>query len=353
MRVAALGRTQWLSDSIRAVARAGHEVVLIGTCPAAPESTVDEHDFALLAQELGCEYFCDAAINRWEYRQMARASGAQVGISVNWLTLIGQAFLDTLEHGVVNAHAGDLPRYRGNAVINWAILAGEENVVVSLHRMVAELDAGSILLQRALPLTPHTYVADVYSFLGQVIPLMFVEVLDRLASGGAEAREQPKDPAMSLRCFPRLPQDGELDWTRPAEELSRLVRATSEPFAGAYSFLGTSRLIVWRAHPERLAHPWLGVPGQVAERRPASGEVAILTGAGVLVLEEVETAADGRGQASDLLRSIRLRLGMDVPSEVTRLLERVAELERRVPDGPARANEQAPPGGAQCGGAER
>ncbi len=330
MRVAAFGRTQWLYESIRAARGRGHQVVLIGTCPAAPEYTVRENDFANLAKELGCAYFCDTHLNRPEYVRMVEESRADVAISVNWLTLVGREMLDRFKHGFINAHAGNLPRFRGNAAPNWAILTGEKKVVLTLHRMAVDLDAGPILLQREFPLTPRTYIRDVHRFLEKNIPEMFMEVLEGLAAGHLVPREQPSDPALSLRCFPRLPQDGEIDWTRSAEEIARLVRASSQPFAGAYSFIGSEKIIIWRAHPDKLPYPYLGMPGQVAEIRPQTGEAVILAGDAVLVAEEAETAALGRRPAAEILKSTRVRLGMDIASELLRLADRVAHLEERL-----------------------
>jgi UDP-4-amino-4-deoxy-L-arabinose formyltransferase/UDP-glucuronic acid dehydrogenase (UDP-4-keto-hexauronic acid decarboxylating) len=330
MKLAAFGRTQWLYESIRAARTRGHQVVLIGTCPAAPEYTIREEDFAGLAKELGCAYFCDAHLNRPDYLQMVQDSGAEVAISVNWLTLIGQEMLDQFKYGLINAHAGDLPRFRGNAAPNWAILAGEKKVVLTIHQMVADMDAGPILLQREFPLTPRTYIGDVYRFMEENIPEMFAEVLDRFATGHIVPREQPNDPALSLRCFPRLPQDAEIDWIRPAEEIARLVRASAEPFAGAYSFIASEKIIIWRAHSEILPYPFLGVPGQVAEIRHQTGEVAILTGDKVLVAEKAETAALGCKPAAEIVKSTRVRLGMDAASELLRLADRVTRLEEQI-----------------------
>lgn len=329
MKFAAFGRTQWLYDSIRAASAAGHQIVLIGTCAAAPESSIDEEDFLRLANEMACPYFCDAAINSPAYVEMAKASGAEVAISVNWLTLIGPDMLRGFKYGVVNAHAGDLPRFRGNACPNWAILTGEDKVVLSLHNMALDLDAGPILLQREFPLCSDTYITDVYRFMNENIPEMFVEVLDGLGSGKVVPRDQPSDPAVSLRCFPRRPEDGQLEWEQPAELLARLVRASAEPFAGAYSFLNGERIIVWRARAERLAYPYLGVPGQVVWRSP-TGEVAVLTGDGILVLEEVETNSSGRSKAAGVIKSARERLGICVAEELANLRSHIKELKTQI-----------------------
>ena len=328
MKFAAFGRTQWLYDSIRMAVGRGHQVVLIGTCQASTTSTVTEDDFSRLAGELGCPFFCDPAINRSLYVQMARDSGADIAISVNWLTLIGQEMLDQFKYGVINAHAGDLPRFRGNAVTNWAIVAGESKVVLTLHQMTVDLDAGAILLQRELAITSDMYIAEVYRFLSENIPSMFGDVLDGLASGRIVSRLQSSDPKHSLRCFPRTPKDSEIHWTCPAEELARLVRASAEPFTGAYSFIGTEKVIIWRAHSEQLSYPYLGVPGQAIEVRRKTGEVVVLTQNGVLVLEEIETPS-GRLPAADIIKSTRVRLGMDLTQEIMRLSERITKLEKQ------------------------
>lgn len=287
MRVAAFGRTHWLYDSILHLHRRGHEIVGIVTAPAAPEYRVGEHDFERLARELGCTFAATP-------EQLPDADAA---ISVNWPRLVQQELLDRFPRGVLNAHLGDLPRFRGNAAPNWAILLGEPRVVLTVHRMDAGLDSGPILAQRAMPLDEGTYVGDVYAWADTVVPEAFAEALT------AEPRPQEGEP---LRVYPRRPEDALLDWNRSAKELARVVRASSDPFAGAFTQLDGRKLVVWRARAEPLPHTAAGIPGQVAEVRER--EAAILTGDGLLVLEEVQLGA-ARAAAASVLTSTRLRLG--------------------------------------------
>jgi methionyl-tRNA formyltransferase len=330
MKFAAFGRTHILYNAIQYCVKHGHEVVLVGTCPAAPEYSVKEHDFQRLAEQLSCPFFNDPGINQPRFVQMVKESKAEIALSINWLTLIGHTMLSQFKYGVVNAHAGDLPRYRGNACPNWAILAGEDKVVLSLHQMTTELDAGQIFLQKTFPLSPTTYIGDVYRFIEDNVPHMFLEVLELADSGMLEGMPQPEDISLSLRTFPRLPRDSEIDWSESAETITRLVRASAEPFSGAYTYLDTEKVVVWRAHPARLPYPYLGMPGQVAHRDLQTGEVTVLTGEGVLVLEEAELLSAGRKKASEIIRSTRARLGMHLTTEITELHHRIAELEKQL-----------------------
>jgi methionyl-tRNA formyltransferase len=291
MRFAALGRTRMLLGAITACVEAGHECVHVATAPAAPEYDVGPDDFAALARRLGAS-FGDI-----------EPAGAEIAISVNWPTLIGGDVRARFPRGILNGHAGDLPRFRGNAAPAWAILLGEQRVVATVHEMADELDAGPILVQRAVPLDETTYIGDVYGALERILPTLFAEALDGIEAGTLTPRPQAGEP---LRCYPRRPEDGELDWRRDAVTLARLVRASAEPFAGAFGWLEGERTIVWRARAEPLREPSAGVCGQVIARRTDTGEVDVLTGNGRLVLEEVETGA-GRMPAAEAVRSLRAR----------------------------------------------
>ncbi|MFA4933751.1 MAG: formyltransferase family protein [Candidatus Omnitrophota bacterium] len=325
MKIAVFGRTDWLYESAKAALAKGHRIVLIGTSPAVREYSKKEKDFALLAKKIKCAYFCDSAINKSKYIDMARKSCAEIAISVNWVTRISEEMIKQFPLGIVNAHGGDLPRFRGSACANWALIAGENKVVLTLHRMNAELDVGDILLQRRLNLTPRTYIKDIYDFYSKNIPEMFIKVLDCFASGKIKPKKQPSDLSLSLRCFPRLPRDNKIDWNKDAEFLARVVRAGAEPFSGAYSFIGPDKFLIWRAHAEKLPYAHLGIPGQVVEIRKASGEVTVLTGKDLLVIEEAEFLKK-RDRASKIIHSVRLRLGMDIEDELIRLSREISEL---------------------------
>lgn len=326
MKFAALGRTERLYDSILKCVDAGHVPVLIATAAPAPEYARGEDDFAALAQRFGCRFHRRTEVEEPGFPASMQDCGAQVGISVNWPVLLRRPLIDAFPLGIVNAHAGDLPRYRGNACPNWAILRGEDAVVLTLHAMTEELDGGDILLQRRMPLSNDAYIGDVYRFLDGAVPELFLELLNGLDEGTIVPKAQSATGITPLRCFPRRPEDSRIDWREPAERIARLVRASARPFAGAYSFLEGGRVTVWRARAGVLDFESAGIPGQVAEVNPRSGEVKILCGSGILVLEEIETAVAGRIKPAAILVSQRMRLGRDLADEVNRLRRHVAEL---------------------------
>ena len=203
-----------------------------------------------------------------------------------------------------------------------------------MHQMNADLDAGPVVLKKSLPLSESTYIGDVYRFLDHAIPEAYVEALDGMKSGDLVPVPQSLDPALSLRCFPRMPEDGGIDWNRPAQEIAKLVRASAEPFGGAFAWLKGERVTIWRARAATLPYPSLGVGGQVVRVDGDCGETWVLCGEGVIVLEQVELAGK-RGAAADFIRSTRMRLaaGDAVTAQLQAMNGRIEALERLIGSG--------------------
>jgi len=329
MRVGVIGRTHLLYNAVVPLREAGHEIACIITCREGPEYRRTAADFENLARELSVPFLVTEWVNRPEAITWVGECRPDIGVSINWRTVIDGEFRSLFPHGIINVHFGDLPRYRGNATPNWAILNGESRAVLTLHLMSDQLDAGPILLQEEVSINDDTCIGDIYDAADKLIPPLLVKAVDGLQNGTLAAQPQSEDQRLALRCYPRLPRDGEIDWRLAAAQIGRLVRASAEPFAGAYTYTGTGKLTVWRARPEKAAISFLGVPGQVAEVRKAQGEVAVVTGEDFLILEQVEFQGTGRRAASEIINSIRTRLGMDVTGEIHRLNLRLEELLNR------------------------
>ncbi len=325
MKVAAIGRTEILYDSIIKLKDAGHEIVMIITCEESPGYSMTALKFQDIAKMLGCEFICTEEINSFEVIEAIARLKPEIAISVNWKTAIKQMVISCFPHGIVNAHAGDLPRYRGNAVPNWAILNGENKIVLTLHLMVPEIDAGPILKKLEFLLNDNTYIFQVYDFMKINFPIMFLEVVNDFEHGSVKSITQPSNPALALRCYPRTPRDGEIDWRKTSREICTLIRASAEPFAGAYSYMGMEKVFIWRAKEEKSSCPFSGVPGQVAERRK-NGDVVVIAADGFVVLQEIETIRSGRRKATEIIKTIRTRLGMDICGELARQAENIEKI---------------------------
>jgi len=231
---------------------------------------------------------------------------AQVAISANWVNIISKNILDTFPHGVLNAHAGDLPNYRGNACANWAIINGEKKMGLCIHQMNEDLDAGDILVKDYFPLNENTYISDCYKFIESRTPQLFAKVLTNLSNNKVIFHKQSTSNVH--RCFPRIPEDSKIIWDQPMNRISRIIRASSDPFSGAFSYLDNKKIYIWRATTCSLDHQWSGIPGQIVHINKETGDVSVLAADGLVRLQEISHSEGPRLKPSNLFKSIRQRL---------------------------------------------
>jgi methionyl-tRNA formyltransferase len=227
----------------------------------------------------------------------------------------------------VNVHYAPLPEYRGRATVNWAILNRRADTAITIHVLVAELDAGPILYQQRVPIGRHDTVTDLYVRLNELQRAHLASAVERHLAGDPGT---PQDARAATYACARVPADGEIDWSRPTEEVYALVRALTHPFPGAFTYVDGRRLIVWRAAPVDAPRAWAGrVPGRAIGRSAADGWVDVLTADGVLRLESVQLEGEARRPASDAITSLRATLGLRAAD----VLERVRALEARTATG--------------------
>lgn len=308
MRVCVMGRTKPLIRAAQSLTEAGHEVKLVWT--AKPESfySASARDFEDLAQSLEAEFMMSPETPTRAGIDRLRKLDCDVAVSVNWPILIPAELIQVFPHGVLNAHAGDLPRYRGNACPNWAILNNEARIALTVHKMDEHLDTGPIVLKKFLSIDTSTYIGDVYAWLGQEIPAAFLEALDLLQDPAFSPQLQSTDPTEALRTYPRRPSDGFIYWERSTTAIHRLIRASSHPFAGAFTFLEYGpRVTVWRAELMEDGGSFLSVPGQVCYA--IDGDPVIACGDGLLVLTDLSIGGQSHSESRlEVMSSLRHRL---------------------------------------------
>jgi methionyl-tRNA formyltransferase len=231
-----------------------------------------------------------------------------------------------LERGkFVNVHYAALPKYRGRANVNWAIINGEPETAISIHVIAPGLDAGNILFQQAITIGPDDTVADVYDALNEIQRKVLGEAVARFLDGFLGV---PQDESESNYGCSRVPADGEIDWSAPTDRIYALIRALSPPYPGAHSYLEMRHITIARASPVRGGRRYVGrVPGRVVGRSKADGSVDILTGDGTLRIHQVIVAENAQVvPAAAVITSTRQTLGLRTAD----LLTRIQELERRL-----------------------
>lgn len=217
----------------------------------------------------------------------------------------------------VNVHYSPLPRYRGRANVNWALINDEPFAAISIHVLAPELDAGNILFQRAVPIYSSDTVGTVYEKLNQIQKENLAATLLQFL-GGFEG--YPQDEKEATYGCTRIPFDGLIDWKASTLEIGRLVRALAAPFPGAYAFHEGRRLTIWKAVPAPDAPVYSGrIPGRVIGISEPSGYVDVLTGDGILRILEVQLEGHEIVSAAKVIRSVKCSLSVGIAELVTRI----------------------------------
>ncbi len=236
-------------------------------------------------------------------------------------------------YGILNGHPGDLPRYRGNASPNWAIINGEEKIGVAVHFMEAgSLDSGDIVVKESIDVSPHTTVGEIYKQLDTLFPKMFVQAIDKIERMGKKAgTAQSKKREDVLRGYPRIPSDSCIDWNSDCLAIDRLIRASGQPFQDAYTFLnGKEKIYIQEADITEYEFPSLVVCGQVVIRDCENDCVGIAAKDGVIMIRKIRDDNHQQCRVTEKIRSMRDRMGMDIPDKIYELMKEIEFLKREI-----------------------
>ncbi|MBT6035086.1 MAG: hypothetical protein HOH18_01295 [Kordiimonadaceae bacterium] len=310
MRIAILGRSELLLQTAHYLQQKNHTIALVGTARSETHYRAHEDDFEKFSTQNNIPFFCSQTLNKEEIIDKLKSVNADIAITLNWPNLIGSDACAAFPMGILNGHAGDLPRYRGNACPNWAIINNEEKIALSIHKIDPHsLDSGDVILKKYFSLDQNIYIADIYEWLEDITPLAFCEALDGLENETLQPIHQSNDPQDSLRCYPRKPEDGKINWSDHAEKVHALIRASSHPFSGAYTTLENEKKVtIWRAELKNDEPPFCAVPGQIMYRH--DGHPVIACGKGALKVTEISIKGikNNNDALQILMKSVRSRL---------------------------------------------
>ncbi len=244
----------------------GVEVPLVVTHADDPREAVWFASVAALALERGLPVATPADPNEAAFVERVRALAPDFLFSFYYRRMLVPALLATARRGAFNMHGSLLPRFRGRAPVNWAILEGATETGATLHEMVAKPDAGRIAGREAVPIGEDDTAIDVLERVSVAAERVLRRALPALLDG--TARLEPQDLAAGSYHGARRPEDGRIDWHWPARRAHDLIRAVAPPYPGAFGPWegGTARILrsTWAEPPGDL--PREGAPGTVARR---------------------------------------------------------------------------------------
>ncbi|HEX4332852.1 MAG TPA: methionyl-tRNA formyltransferase [Usitatibacter sp.] len=301
MRVAFAGTPPFAARALEAVAGAGHEIVLVLTRPdsaAGRGLNVAASAVGQLAAREGMDVSKPRSLREalsWE--PIARAAPDVMVVAAYGLILPPEV-LAIARLGCLNIHASLLPRWRGAAPIQRAILAGDARSGVAIMRMDEGLDTGPVLLEKGIDLAPRETGGSLTARLAELGAHAIVEALDGIERLAAKRQ----DNALATYAAKIGKPEALIDWHRPAIEIDRLVRAF-DPAPGAYARWAGESLKVWAADPENAR----GEPGTVLEA--SNGRLVIAAGEGALALTTIQKPGGKRLSSAEFLRGTRLLPG--------------------------------------------
>ena len=298
MRIAFFGTPEIAVTSLAALLDAGHDLACVVTQPDRPSGrrrTLTPPPVKVFAIERGLPVLQADAVNARAFRDELAALAPEVIVVTAFGQKLRRRLLELPPRGCINVHASLLPRHRGAAPVAHAILAGDAETGVTIMQMAERMDAGDILAQQATPIGPRDTTGSLTERLATLGADLLIATLPRWLAG--EIQPRPQDHSQATMCRPLRKEEGRLDWSRPAIELERRVRAYN-PWPGAYTTWRSQRLKVLRA---ASLMDWHGPqpPGQVIALPEGT---AVATGKGALLLLEVQLAGRRAMTIADFLR---------------------------------------------------
>jgi len=299
-----MGTPESAVPTLRRCLQDGHDVVAVWTQPDRPSgrgNKVSASPVKEFALSRGLTVHQPARLKIDDSAELFRSHDADVAVVVAYGRILPQSFLEAPKQGCVNVHFSLLPKYRGAAPVNWAIVNGEEETGVTTMMIEPKLDSGPILLQRNTQIGEKETAPEVMQRLSEMGAELLSETLRDLAQ--LQPREQDHDQASFAPILRK--EDGLINWSASAPSIDRSIRGF-QPWPNAYTTFQSRQLTLWNAEPESAANET--APGEVLFARGddlivACGEKSTLR------LLEVQPEARRRMAVRDFLNGVPLKIG--------------------------------------------
>jgi methionyl-tRNA formyltransferase len=291
-------------ERLAGAADAGFQIVGVVTRPDQPRGRglrLEPSEVGAVAQRRGLPLLKPEKIRTAEFLAELRALNPDLLVVAAYGRILPDPVLAAPRIMPINVHASLLPRHRGASPIEGAILAGDLETGVTIMRVTSRMDAGPMLLARAIPIAPGETQGTLKEKLAELGAAALLEALEKLRHGGLV--ETPQDESLATYASPVSKADAVIDWSGDAIRIERMVRAY-DPWPVARTSVGGDELLIWRAAvDDSAAAASMPAPGTILRLKP---DVAVQCGRGRLVLAEVQAAGRKRMSAAEFLRGRRV-----------------------------------------------
>ena len=307
-----MGTPDFSVGALKSLAENGYEIAGVVTQPDKPRGRGKASAMTPVkeaALELGLTVYQPSRVREQSFMDTVRALNPDVIVVSAFGQIIPKALLELPRYGCVNIHASLLPKYRGAAPIQWAVMDGEPISGVTIMQMDEGLDTGDMLAKTEVPLEPDETGGSLFDKLSRAGAELLIRTLPALEQGTLTPEKQPlESPTAYARMIRK--EDGRIDWNLEAEAIERRIRGLN-PWPSAYTELTGKILKIWRA--EVLPKESGQTPGTVTEA--GKGGFCVQTGKGVLRLLEVQLEGKKRMDAQAFLRGFHAAPGMKLEEE--------------------------------------
>ena len=299
---------------VNALIAAGYDISAIYTHTDSTSENLFFGSVARIAAEHSIPVYAPDDVNHPLWVDRITASQPDVIFSFYYRNMLCDDILHSAKVGAFNLHGSLLPAYRGRAPLNWALVNGETETGVTLHRMVRRADAGAIIKQNTVEITPQDTALTLHHKLTKAASTLLADILPVIKTGQFSQREQ--DHSNASYFGRRKSEDGCINWQSSAVEINNLVRAVSEPWPGAFGYAGGSKFIVWKARV--LEGLQAAKPGTVLSVSP----LTVATGDGALEIVTGQTESGVYIQGAQLAQTLGLVTGALLSSQPVSAVKR-------------------------------
>ena len=310
MKIIFMGTPDFAVGTLRSLAEAGHEITLVVSQPDKPKGrghAMVPTPVKVVGEELGIPVFQPVKIR--EAKDVLEKTEADVCVVAAFGQIIPASILHMKKYGCINVHASLLPKYRGAAPIQWAVIDGEKESGVTIMQMDEGLDTGDMLAKAIVPLDEKETGGSLFDKLSEAGGRLCVETLAKLEKGEIIPEKQGESPTAYASMLDK--KMGNIDWNKSAVVIERLVRGLN-PWPSAYTHLDGKTLKIWACDvlPQSASK---GESGEILE--VTKDAIHVQTGDGILVLREIQLAGKARMDAGAFLRGYKVVPGTVLSAE--------------------------------------